>query len=81
MKCNDCGALITAENMTHSMRRDVCDGCWDTRDKLGRGLIVPLFSPEFKEIQRKMAGGRGTAKRYIDRCQAGDHSRNVPKRV
>jgi len=27
---------------------------------------VPLGSPMFKEIQRKMATGRGTAKRFIE---------------
>jgi hypothetical protein len=66
MKCNDCGIALTKENMTHTHRKDVCDGCWDVRSELVNGKIVPLFSSEFKEIQRKMACGRGTAKRYID---------------
>ena len=70
MKCNDCGTQLTIKNMTHTHRRDVCDGCWKTRDEIVEGKIVAFGSPEFKEIQRKMACGRGTAKRYIDSLRA-----------
>ena len=68
MKCHDCGTLLTNENQSRSplSRRDICDGCWGTRQKLVNGEIVLRGSQEFKEIQRRMANGRGTAKRYID---------------
>lgn len=66
MKCNDCGTVLTEENITHVYRRDVCDKCWDIRDELILGKIASFGSPEFKEILRKMAYGKGTAKCYID---------------
>lgn len=66
MKCHDCGVEITEENMNRKYRRDICVGCWQTRADLVCGKIVPITSPDFKLIQRKMAEGRGTAKKYID---------------
>lgn len=67
-KCNDCGQPIN-EEPKHS-RKDVCPSCWDTRGELARGNIVTPGSPECIAIQRKMATGRGTAKRYIDQIKA-----------
>lgn len=64
MKCNDCGTLLT--NVTHPYRKDVCDGCWQTRLDIVQGKIVAISSPEFEKIQKKMTCGKGTAKRYID---------------
>jgi hypothetical protein len=69
MKCHDCGKIFTS--ITHTSRMDICDPCWETRMELVEGKIVPLGSPEFKAIQKKMAGGRGTAKRYIDTLRGG----------
>jgi hypothetical protein len=67
MKCNDCGNQLTDDDARdHSKRPDVCAACWKTRGELVDGKIVPLGGVEFKIIQRKMANGRGTAKRYID---------------
>jgi hypothetical protein len=74
MKCNDCGSDITNDNVYDWGRRDVCMGCVDTRTELIMGKIVPVGSPEFKEIQRKMACEIGTAKRYIDSLRGGHHA-------
>lgn len=74
MKCNDCGQQITDENYkrdrSQTRRHDICDGCWQTRDDLINGKIVPLGGAEFIQVQRKMANGRGTAKKYIDQLRA-----------
>jgi hypothetical protein len=42
--------------------------------ELVSGKIVPLWSPEFLNIQRKMANARGTAKRYIDSLRQDAHA-------
>ena len=68
MRCKDCGGK--AEGQVRSRRADVCDGCWDTRLALVRGEIVTPGGEEFVKIQRKIACGRGTAKRFIDSCRA-----------
>ena len=65
MKCNDCGNIFESIKRLGG-RSNICAPCWDTRMNLVAGKIVPLGSPMFKEIQRKMATGRGTAKRFIE---------------
>lgn len=74
MGCNDCGGGLTQETMTRRRgRTDVCDRCLETRMQLVSGNLIPCGSPEFKILQRKMARGRGTAKRYLDSLLSGGH--------
>jgi len=60
-KCRDCGDPLPERNV-RSKRPDVCDGCWDARLGLVHALNAgDLSAGTFSQIQRKMAGGRGTA--------------------
>ena len=63
MKCNDCGLLFSTDRR---MRDDVCDSCWETRAKLVNGELILIGTPDFIKLQKKMAYGRGTAKRFLD---------------
>ena len=69
-RCRDCGTRDYAMTRTCKTRTDVCDGCYKTRGELVAGEIVTLGGPEFLEIQRAMANGRGTAKRLIDAARS-----------
>jgi hypothetical protein len=64
MTCRDCGERYQTER--DRGRTDVCDPCLETRTLLVEGAIVDVTSLEFRMIQKKLAAGRGTAKRYID---------------
>jgi len=67
-KCRDCGT--SDYEVSRRGRDDVCDSCFTTRCELVAGGIVPLGGPDFLRIQRAMAGGRGTAKRLIDKLRS-----------
>ena len=62
--CRDCRGDLGEQKK--STRSDVCDSCWDSRLALVSGRL-PATPEQFKEIQRSMANGRGTAKRRIDK--------------
>ena len=66
MRCNDCGVTLTELNRAKCSRSDLCSSCWDTRTNLVKMGFQNIQPEVFREIQRKMAGGRGTAKRFID---------------
>jgi len=73
-RCNDCGQPLEQPSKS---RLDVCVSCMDTRLAMVKGEIVPFGSDEFRTIQRKMATGRGTAKRYIDSLRKKTEARDV----
>lgn len=62
INCRDCGMPLP-EKLHRSTRQDVCDPCWDNRLWLV-GPSVPKDG-DFREIQKAMANGRGTASRKI----------------
>jgi len=66
MRCNDCGKELTSKNAGTAKRSDVCDSCWNARTWLVSEGYKVLGMDLFRQIQREMASGRGTAKRLLD---------------
>ena len=64
MICNDCGGEFILKRKEIS-RPDVCDPCWDNRGWLLRNASF-VGMAAFTEAQRKLRGGRGAAKKYIE---------------
>lgn len=65
-RCGDCGQDIKEPSLSH--RRDICDACWDNRGWLLENRVM-IGMKAFTEVQRAMAGHRGTAKRRIDKLK------------
>ena len=68
-KCRDCGNQFDPAAEILVKRDDVCDACADRRGALIQAVENRQVSMDtFRECQRKMANGRGTAKAAI--CKA-----------
>lgn len=60
--CRDCGT----PDYTPSNRSDVCVDCMDARLEIVRGLENgQVTNSDFRDIQRAMCNGRGTAARKV----------------
>ena len=74
MKCNDCGQPFETKRL---QRADVCDPCMENRGWLvanARGLCQ---TTAFRDIQRSMAAGRGTAKKKIEALKMRSQSQEM----
>ena len=65
-RCGDCGGDIKEPSISH--RGDICDPCWENRGWLLKNREM-IGMKAFAEVQRAMAGHRGTAKRRIEKLK------------
>lgn len=66
MKCNDCGQEKPAGK--YGTRPDVCTECWENRGWI-LSHATKLGMKTLREAQRKMAAGRGSAKKFIEKLK------------